>query len=291
MKTHGRTVLSCAIALLMACCLSACNPKEKIDELITPTSVAEATAAKAAENQPTVFNPTIIQDGYLTVGLRTAETTAPFCITQASGEVMGMDIEIASQLAEALGLKVRFVNVTSVESALGTECDIVMNVDVSEAGSAIVIGSYAESASALFHLGDSTPVSAEAISGATVGLQNGSVSQRLLAQSDLRMLETSYENLNEAFEALNAGQVEYVCCDLYSGAYLASFYPGINMCGTLDVPTAQGIAVAPDNTTLQVNVQSALDTIQSNGLVQLVRVKWIAGMPNATNASMVQGIE
>jgi polar amino acid transport system substrate-binding protein len=115
--------------------------------------------------------------------------------------------------------------------------------------------------------------------------------QRLLAQSDLRMLETSYENLNEAFDALNAGQVEYVCCDLYSGAYLASFYPGINMCGTLDVPTAQGIAVAPDNTTLQVNVQSALDTIQSNGLVQLVRVKWIAGMPNATNASMVQGIE
>lgn len=291
MNTRGRTLLSCAIALCMACCLSACNPKEKIDELLTPTSVEEAIAAKAAETNPTIFSPTIIQEGYLTVGLRTAETTAPFCIVEGTGEVMGMDIEIASQLADALGLKVRFVNVTSIDSALGVECDIIMNVEAGDSGNAIVVGAYAENATALFRVGDPATVSAADLEGKTVGLQTGSVSQRLLAQSDFRMLEASYENLNEAFEALAAGEVDYVCCDLYSGAYLASFYPNISMSGTLDVPTAEGIAVAADNTTLQVNIQSALDTIQTNGLVALVRAKWIAGMANATNSSQIQGIE
>ncbi len=294
MKTRGRTfrtIVSCALALCVACCLSACNPKEKLDELLTPTSVADAIAEKAAQTSPTIFSPTIIQDGYLTVGLRTAETTAPFCITQADGEVMGMDVEIASQIADALGLKVRFVNVTSIDSALGVECDIIMNVAAGDSGSAIVVGAYAENASALFRRGDPSIVAAADLEGKTVGLQTGSVSQHLIAQNDLRMLETSYENLNEAFDALAAGQVDYVCCDLYSGAYLASFYDDIYMAGTIDVPTAEGIAVAADNTTLQVNVQSALDTIQTNGLGALVRAKWIAGMANATNASQIQGLE
>ena len=111
-----------------------------------------------------------------------------------------------------------------------------------------------------------------------MGLQSGSVSQRLLSQTDLRMLETSYDNLNEAFEALAAGEIDFVCCDL-------------NFAGTLDVPTAEGIAVAADNTALQVNVQSALDTVSSNGLMTLVRVKWIGGMPNATNQTVVAGLE
>lgn len=290
MKTR-RTVLSCAFALAMVFGLTACNPMETINGFLTPTSVADAIAAKQAQISPTVSSPVVIDEGYLTVGLRTAETTAPFCITQAGGEVMGMDIEIASQLADAMGLKVRFVNVTSVEQSLGTMCDIVMNVESAEAGGAIVVGAYAENASALFRVGDPATISAGDLYDKTVGLQNGSVSQRLLAQNDLRMLETGYDNLNEAFEALSAGAVDYVCCDLYSGAYLASFYDNISMSGTLDVPTAEGIAVAADNTTLQVNIQSALDTIQSNGLMGLVRAQWIDGMPNASNASVIAGLE
>ena len=51
MTNRRRTILSAAIVLCMACCLSACNPKEKIDELLTPTSVAEAIAAKKADDE------------------------------------------------------------------------------------------------------------------------------------------------------------------------------------------------------------------------------------------------
>jgi len=291
MKTYTRILATCIATLSLAFGLTACNPKEKIDELLTPTSVEEAIAERRAQFAPTVSSPTIIQDGYLTVGLRTGETTAPFCIVESSGEVMGLDIDLASQIADAMGLKVRFVNVTSVEESLGVDCDIVMNVAVGDAGSATVVGNYSENASAFFYVGDYATLSAETLAGKTVGLQSGSVSQRLLSQTDLRMLETSYDNLNGAFEALAAGEVDFVCCDLYSGAYLASFYPSINFAGTLDVPTAEGIAVAADNTALQVNVQSALDTVSTNGLMTLVRIKWIGGMPNATNQTVVAGLE
>lgn len=291
MRTYTRILASCAVALTLALGMTACDPKGTIDEILTPTSVEEAIAAKEAQYAPTISTPVILEEGYLTVGLRTAETTAPFCITQTGGEVMGMDIEIASLLADVMGLKVRFVNVTSVDGALGTECDIVMNVEAGNAGGAAVVGSYSENASAIFRVGDPATLSADDLAGKTVGLQSGSISQRLLSQTDLRMLETSYSNLNEAFEALAAGEVDYVCCDLYSGAYLASFYPSISLSGTLDVPAAEGIAVAADNTALQINVQSALDTIQTDGRVALVRAKWIAGMPNVTNENMIQGLD
>ena len=45
MKTRMRIIMSCIVAICMACCLTACNPKEKIDEFLTPTSVEEAMAA------------------------------------------------------------------------------------------------------------------------------------------------------------------------------------------------------------------------------------------------------
>ena len=41
----------------------------------------------------------------------------------------------------------------------------------------------------------------------------------------------------------------------------------------------------------EVNVQSALDTVSTNGLMTLVRIKWIGGMPNATNQTVVAGLE
>ena len=80
MKTYTRILATCIVTLSLAFGLTACNPKEKIDELLTPTSVEEAIAAREAQFAPTVSSPTIIQDGYPTVGLRTGETTAPFCI-------------------------------------------------------------------------------------------------------------------------------------------------------------------------------------------------------------------
>ena len=291
MKNRGRILMTCAVTICMALCLTACDPKEKIDEFLTPTSVEEAMAAKAAEANQLLSTPSIVEDGYLTVGLRTAETTAPFCITQASGEVMGIDIDLASMLADSLGLKVRFVNVTNVEAALGTQCDIVMHVGYGEAGSATVVGAYAESGTAIFCVGDASGITAEDLAERTVGLQTGSVSQRLVAQNDLRMYEVSYDNLNEAFAGLAAGDVEFVCCDLYSGAYLAAFYPDVNLVGTIDVPTAEGIAVAAGNTAVQVQIQSAVDNIQTNGQGELMRIKWIGGMPNATAATQIEGIE
>ena len=176
MKTYTRILATCIVTLSLALGLTACNPKEKIDELLTPTSVEEAIAAREAQFTPAVTSPTIIQDGYLTVGLRTGETTAPFCIVESSGEVMGLDIDLASQIADAMGLKVRFVNVTSVEESLGVDCDIVMNVAVGDAGSATVVGNYSENASAFFYAGGYATLSAEELAGRTVGLQSGSVS-------------------------------------------------------------------------------------------------------------------
>ena len=91
-----------------------------------------------------------------------------------------------------------------------------------------------------------------------------------------------FANLNDAFDALQAGTVNYVLCDAYPGAYLASVYGGISFVGTLDVCSPIGIAVASDNTELQASVQSAYDSLNAGGVVGLIRSKWVGGMPSIT---------
>ena len=54
MKTYTRILATCIVTLSLALGLTACNPKEKIDELLTPTSVEEAIAAREAQFAPTV---------------------------------------------------------------------------------------------------------------------------------------------------------------------------------------------------------------------------------------------
>ena len=99
-----------------------------------------------------------------------------------------------------------------------------------------------------------------------------------------------FANLNEAFDALDAGTVDYVLCDAYSGAYLAAIHPGIACAGTINDPSAIGIGVASGNAELQTAVQGALEAISTNGVMGIVRSRWIGSMGNLSGESRVQGL-
>lgn len=262
--------------------------KESFDNFTNPVSYQEGREAQKSRISPVVSSPTLVMDGYLTVGIKTLDTLAPSYIANSDGTISGLDVDLASAIAEEMGLKVRFVSVYNVGEALYTTCDIVMDVAAGEDPYTTVIGPYEEQATAFFHRGEAVTLGAADFYGKTVGLQQGSVSQALLETTGLTMVEVPYTNLNDAFKALDAGTVDFVLCDAYSGAYLASTYDGINYAGTLDVPTSVGIGVSLYKTELQAAVQTAVDKVASNGLMDIVRRDWVGGMPNLSYANQVQ---
>ena len=288
---HGRArALAASLALLAALGMAGCSvgPVE-LDDFLASTSVADARAARREALNPAVSSDALRQADTLTVGILATET-APLSFASADGSQSGIDVDTAHALADALGLPyVSFVSVSNVSSGLKDSCDVVMGASADNAGDATVVGSYAQTATGLFtHQDVTAPIDASALSGATVGVQEGSVSQSTLEGYAVDVTESTFSNLNEAFDALSAGEVDYVVCDALSGAYLATAYPGTVFAGALDEPVSVGVAVS--NEALATAVDSALSSIQSNGVGDLVRSRWLGAMPVLTADSRVTGL-
>ena len=261
-----------------------------VRDITDPVTVAEAREQRHESLVPAVSDESLVTPGTLTVGLQ-ATGTAPLVIAGDDGGYRGIDVDTAYALADQLGLgSVEFVPVQSVAEGVET-CDVVMGAEADETG-CTVVGSYAQSALGVFAAGDTvaTPIAATEFSGKTVGVQESSVSQASLAKLGLGNFEETFSNLNEAFDALAAGSVDYVVCDAYAGAYLACTHEGISFAGTIDTPVPVGVAVSTDATSLQANVQAALDAIQTNGVADIAKSRWVGEFPALTEATVVTGL-
>lgn len=284
--THRNTV---AAAAALAACVALAGCSGPLSAIAGPeASVSEALAAKTAALSPKVEST--ISKGVLTVGIDTQDGMVPLYVGSDSGRAYGMDVDLASALADELGLKVRFVSVDDANPGLGTTCDVLMGAVDGQVGATTVVGDYAEQASAFFHKGDTGVAKVDDLSSKSVGVQTGSVSQTALSKTGLMMSVKTYDNLNAAFDALESGGVDYVLCDAYCGAYLSARYEEVCLAGTLDAPKAQGIAVSSQNAELADAVKAAYDTVEKNGLMGLVRRRWVAGMDPLSASSQVQDV-
>ena len=253
------------------------------------TSVEDARQDVLAGKAATLSDAALVKPGYLTVGVKTATSTAPLCVQGEGGSLFGLDVDLGAALASEMGLKVRYVPVTD-NTPLGSECDVVMNGTSSNPEQVAIAGTYVESASSFFTKGDPTVVVPTDLGGKSVGLQSGSVSETVLNRTGLKMSQKAYGTLNEAFEGLAAGEVDYVLCEAYPGAYLATLHPGISFAGTLEAPETSGIAVLASNTELVSAVQAAFESVSTNGIYGVVRTRWVGNMPTLTTDSQIQNV-
>lgn len=253
------------------------------------TSVDEARQEVLAGKSATLSDDALVAPGYLSVGVQLASSSAPMCVAGEGGSLFGLDVDLGAALASEMGLKVRYVPVVD-DSSLGKDCDVIMNAHSDNPDSIAIAGTYVESASSFFTKGDPTVVAATDLGGKSVGLQSGSASEAVLNDTGLKMSQKSYSTLNEAFEALAAGEVDYVLCEAYPGAYLAALHSGISFAGALETPVTSGIAMLPSNSELVSAVQAAFDGVSANGIYGVVRTRWVGNMPVLTSDSVIQGV-
>jgi polar amino acid transport system substrate-binding protein len=240
---------------------------------------------------PKVSASALVEEGVLTVGLITSNG-APEVISSGSKGYVGYDVDVAAALAQELGLTVRYVEFEYVKDALNADVDVIMGVGASDASSLTVVSTYIEQATALFTRASAPEVATmQEVAGNPVGVQTGSTAQKLLENSNLLVSPTTYTNLNDAFDALENGQVDFVACQAFPGGYLASLASGVSFAGTLDAPSAKGIGIAGVNTELISAAQDAMSTLTSNGVIDILRARWVGSMPLLTTNTQIEGVE
>lgn len=246
--------------------------------------------------EPTIEPPALLTAGELRVGVDLEYP--PFAGTDKDREA-GIDIDVASAIAEELGLTLATVQVVPSEAATALaqgEVDMVMSIpfDQDAMMGASPAGSYISNAAVFFAPGyeatgsvDATdaaqlaqePITLSTVGSRPMGVQQGSLAYWLLSYEFGESAVTTYPTLRAAFEALQAGEVEVVGADAIVGAYILRDFSGIGLAGQIEPATQIGVAVAPENTELEQAVRGTLDALAANGVLDTIRTKWVGSLP------------
>lgn len=276
----GARVMAGVCAAVAIVSLSACS-------LMTP-ALDEAPSHEVAQ---TVDDALLVQPGTLTVAVDTAD--APQAMVGADGSIEGYAVDVAADVAARLGLKLEIVSAVSPADVLSSgEADVFVGaLATDESAEVTVFGDYLETAIAIFGKpAEGATVTASDIAAATVAVQDGSASQEALARANIVSSQQTFSNVNECFEALGAGEVQYVACDAASGAYLARAYPGTSFVGAIGATSAYGFAMNAQSTELTQAVSQALDAITTDGSLDAVHASWYGSLPLSLSGSAVSGV-
>lgn len=240
---------------------------------------------------PTVSDDALVTPGTLTVALDTSDT--PQAMQGADGNLTGYAVDAARALASRMGLKVAFVDASSAGSALGDKkADIFIGEINSTDGDVSSLGTCLYDAASVFGRtsdGGSLSVSTDTLNTSTLGIQMSSASQEALAKQSITANQKTYSNINECFEALESGEVDYVICDSTAGGYLARLMSEISYVGALEAPSTLGVAGLSSNDELCRAVSDALDGITADGTLEAVHCVWYGTMPYDLTAKTVSG--
>ena len=240
---------------------------------------------------PTVPDDALVTPGTLTVALDTSD--APQAMQGGDGNLTGYAVDVARALASRMGLKVAFVDASSADSVLGDKkADIFIGDINSTNGDVSTLGTCLYDAAAVFGKtsdGKSLNVTTETLNAATLGVQTSSASQEALAKQSVTANQKTFSNINECFEALESGEVDYVICDSTAGGYLARLMSQISYVGALETPSTLGVAGLAANDELCRAVSDALDGITADGTLEAVHSIWYGTMPYDLTTKTVSG--
>lgn len=251
-------------------------------------SVSEAISEAQAKMVPQVSASALHEEGTLVVGIK-QDVQLPMSTVDDSGSFQGLDIDLAADIADHLGLKVRFVSVEDAQDGFAQGCDLVMDMAEGEEDGISVVGTYAESALAVFGRNVDGTLTADKMSGKRVAVQMGSEAQSMMSHSTPSVTVAMAINLNDCFHMLEAGEADYVVCPAYQGAYLARYIAKVSFGGTVGSIASIGIGVDAANTELASAIANAETAAEQDGTYALIRSKWLGGMPHLDATTAISG--
>lgn len=249
--------------------------------------VAMAGCSKPVEPklEPKIAPPALSQAGVFKAGVDMS--TPPFA--GKDGSAAGIDVDVASAVAERLGLKVELVDVKPSEAASALadgSVDAVLSVPMTGAdlSQLSVAGAYITDVPALWIASDTTAsiepsLTLDSMPAEPTAVQTSSEAYWVLESEFGTATISEFDSLRDALDALDRGDVGLAAGDALVGAYIARDFPRVRYAGRLAAPYPLGIAVAVDNTALSDAVRGALDDLAADGVLDNVRRKWVGELP------------
>lgn len=272
-------VLAGALAVSVAVAAGGCS-----------SGTPELSEAEPAEARVDISDDALVSPGTLTVTY--SANDAPMTMEDDEGEVTGYAADVAGALADELGLTVSFVEGGTGEVEEG-EADACLCISLADAPEGIdVTGSVFTEGTAVFALGeDAAAPTADDLADARIAVQTGSASQEALAAASVVGDQVPCANVNECFEELSDGEVDYAVCDASAGGYLARLYPDVSYVGLVGDAEVLGVGVAADNDELADAIGAAVSDVSTNGVLEAVYAAWFGSMPVDLTSTQLPGIE
>lgn len=282
-KASRAALVAGAIALTFG--LSGCA-------LTTPT-LAEVERDRV---EPVLGAADLVHEGRLTVAMNTAD--APQAMTDSEGSPAGYYADVARALAEDMGLDLKVVSTANASGAISDgKADIYIGSRLADAGDTLdVTEAIVEDASSIFARGEgdsqaAPQLDAAGLSGSVIAVQGDSASQDALMRGGVDASLKTYPNVNKCFEALDAGEVDYVACDATAGAYLARAYPGTVFVATVGPLTSYGVALPAQGSALADAVTGSLAALASSGRLDAIYRHWYGALPMGLGDAELPGLE
>jgi ABC-type amino acid transport substrate-binding protein len=209
------------------------------------------------------------------------------------GKRAGLDIDVASAVAERLGLKLEIVDATPTVGAkllADGKADVMLGgIRIDQAVSADVAfaGPYLNDAPAVFSAFEATHT-LQSIAGMRIAAQQGSQAYWMIADEYGDDSVVGYPTLEKAFKSVEDGQADILVGDGVVGTYMLRQHPTLKLNGQLAPAVPVGITVSKTATDLEMAVRDALDGLSSSGVLETLRRKWLGDTPRfvgSTDAS------
>ena len=217
---------------------------------------------------------------------------APFQSKDASGKVVGFDVEVVDLVDKKLGVTQEIVNtpfegIKSGADLISGKCDIAAaGMTITDERKQVLDFSdpYFDATQALAVLTGSTVKTLEELAGKRVGVQGSTTGEEYIkaqvAEKSLDIEVVSFRDLAAQQQALATNQIEAAVNDLPVWNDFIKNNPGKVVVATgFDTGEKYGFAVKKGNTELLKAVNESLAAARSDGTYDTIYANWIGAKP------------
>jgi polar amino acid transport system substrate-binding protein len=203
---------------------------------------------------------------------------------RVGGRPVGLDVDVASAIADRLGLRLEVVDARSTEASgmvQSGRTDLLfgtLTVQSAVASDVLFAGTYVSDAPAVFSAREAS-VGIGGLGNRRVAVQAGSQAYWLLLGEYGRRHLVVTRTLKIALTEAAEGQVDYAAGDALVGAYIGRDLFGLRYNGQLEAGGPLGVGVPPDKQALAAQVRSILDDMAAKGVLATLRRKWVGDLP------------
>ncbi|MCD7760663.1 MAG: ABC transporter substrate-binding protein [Clostridiales bacterium] len=293
-----KKLLALLLALVMCLSLAACGSGDTTGDAATEdeTATADTTAedetddaeeaadteeVAAAEEETAVETEalTTVTEGVLTMSTNAA--FPPYEMTTDDGGFEGIDVEIATAIAEKLGLELQIDDMDFDSALLAVQqgkSDIVMaGVSVTEDRLLVMdfSDSYATGVQVVI-VPEGSEVTVDTLGDYVIGTQRATTGNIYCTDDYGEDHVVAYDNGITAVQALMNGQVDCVVIDSAPAQEFVAANAGLTILDTEYVSEEYAIGMAKGNTALVEAVNNALAELTADGTIQAIVDKYIA---------------